>query len=65
LEQRVNAFFRKSIGTDNIIASENLQINDNSDSDSVSINVDADYAYMLESDSETDNSDKEIWRYQY
>jgi hypothetical protein len=60
LEQTVNAFLGKSIGTDDIIASEDLQINVNSDSDSVSINVDADYAYMLESDSYTDNSDEEI-----
>jgi hypothetical protein len=59
LSERVDAFFGKSNGNENIIDSVDLNVDNNDESDSISINVDAEYAYMLDSDSDSDISDEE------
>jgi hypothetical protein len=55
LDHRVNEFFNRSNGTEDIIDDDGIN-NNNTETDVISVNLDDEYAYLLDSDSDSDSS---------
>jgi hypothetical protein len=58
LDQRVNEFFNRLNGTEDIIDDDSIN-NDNTETDAISVGIDDEYAYLLESDSDSSHGDSE------
>jgi hypothetical protein len=58
LVQRVDEFFKRSNGTEDIIDDDGRS-NNNTKTDAISVNIDDEYAYLLDSDSDSSHGDSE------